>query len=113
MAWARTLGRDGWLLFATVPFWIERVGLYQYLGVEILIFAIYALAFNLVADNTNAKRHVAAVAIDIDLSRHFGERRPRGGFEKLQRFWKNLRNMETADARIIHLDNIRRRAVGD
>jgi len=37
-----------WLLFATVPFWIERVGLYQYLGVEILVFAIYALAFNLV-----------------------------------------------------------------
>ena len=37
-----------WLLFATVPFWIERIGLYQYLGVEILVFAIYALAFNLV-----------------------------------------------------------------
>lgn len=37
-----------WLIFATVPFWIERVGLYQYLGVEILIFAIYALAYNLV-----------------------------------------------------------------
>jgi branched-chain amino acid transport system permease protein len=37
-----------WLLFATVPFWIERVGLYQYLGIEVLIFAIYALAFNLV-----------------------------------------------------------------
>ncbi len=37
-----------WLLFATVPLWIERVGLYQYLGVEILIFAIYALAYNLV-----------------------------------------------------------------
>jgi branched-chain amino acid transport system permease protein len=37
-----------WLLFATVPFWIERVGLYQYLAVEILIFATYALAFNLV-----------------------------------------------------------------
>jgi branched-chain amino acid transport system permease protein len=37
-----------WLLFATVPLWIERVGLYQYLGIEILIFAIYALAFNLV-----------------------------------------------------------------
>ena len=37
-----------WLLLATVPLWIERVGLYQYLGVEILIFAIYALAFNLV-----------------------------------------------------------------
>ncbi len=37
-----------WLLFATVPLWIARVGLYQYLGIEILIFAIYALAFNLV-----------------------------------------------------------------
>jgi branched-chain amino acid transport system permease protein len=37
-----------WLLFATVPFWIERVGLYQYLAVEILIWATYALAFNLV-----------------------------------------------------------------
>jgi branched-chain amino acid transport system permease protein len=38
----------GWLAFATVPFWIEKVGLYQYLGVEILIWATYALAFNLV-----------------------------------------------------------------
>lgn len=37
-----------WLIFASVPFWIERVGLYQYLGVEILIWAIYALAYNLV-----------------------------------------------------------------
>jgi branched-chain amino acid transport system permease protein len=37
-----------WLLFATVPLWIERVGLYQYLGVEILIFALYALAYNVV-----------------------------------------------------------------
>jgi branched-chain amino acid transport system permease protein len=37
-----------WLLFASVPFWIERVGLYQYLGVEILIFALYALAYNVV-----------------------------------------------------------------
>lgn len=37
-----------WTLFATVPLWIERVGLYQYLGVEILIWATYALAYNLV-----------------------------------------------------------------
>ncbi len=37
-----------WVVLATVPLWIERVGLYQYLGVEILIFATYALAFNLV-----------------------------------------------------------------
>jgi branched-chain amino acid transport system permease protein len=37
-----------WSAFATVPLWIEKVGLYQYLGVEILIFATYALAYNLV-----------------------------------------------------------------
>jgi branched-chain amino acid transport system permease protein len=37
-----------WLVFASVPLWIEKVGLYQYLGVEILIFALYALAYNLV-----------------------------------------------------------------
>lgn len=37
-----------WLGLATVPLWIERVGLYQYLGVEILIFATYAMAYNLV-----------------------------------------------------------------
>lgn len=37
-----------WIALATVPLWIEKVGLYQYLGVEILIFATYALAYNLV-----------------------------------------------------------------
>jgi branched-chain amino acid transport system permease protein len=37
-----------WIVLATVPMWIERVGLYQYLGVEVLIFAMYALAYNLV-----------------------------------------------------------------
>lgn len=37
-----------WLLLASVPFWIERAGLYQYLGVEILIWATYAMAYNLV-----------------------------------------------------------------
>ena len=30
-----------------MPLWIEAVGLYQYLGVEILIWMIYALGFNL------------------------------------------------------------------
>ncbi|MGH6815144.1 MAG: ABC transporter permease subunit, partial [Hyphomicrobiaceae bacterium] len=38
------------VLFAfllTVPLWIGRIGLYPYLGVEILIWSIYALAFNL------------------------------------------------------------------
>src|SRR5688572_5633970 len=37
-----------WAVLATLPFWIERVGLYQYIGVEILIWATYALAYNLV-----------------------------------------------------------------
>jgi branched-chain amino acid transport system permease protein len=34
-------------LLATVPLWIEAVGLFHYIGVEILIWAIYGLAFNL------------------------------------------------------------------
>ena len=37
-----------WLVLATLPLWIARIGLYPYLGIEILIWSIYALAFNLV-----------------------------------------------------------------
>jgi branched-chain amino acid transport system permease protein len=37
-----------WAILATVPLWINAVGLYPYIGVEILIWSIYALAFNLV-----------------------------------------------------------------
>jgi branched-chain amino acid transport system permease protein len=37
-----------WIFFGSIPFWIERAGLYPYIGVEILIWAIYALGFNLV-----------------------------------------------------------------
>ena len=37
-----------WLVLATVPLWIARIGLYPYLGIEILIWSLYALAFNLV-----------------------------------------------------------------
>ena len=33
--------------FATLPFWIKGVGLYPYLGVEVMIWVIYALGFNL------------------------------------------------------------------
>jgi branched-chain amino acid transport system permease protein len=36
-----------WLFLASVPLWIEGAGLHMYLGVEILIWSIYALAFNL------------------------------------------------------------------
>jgi branched-chain amino acid transport system permease protein len=36
----------------TIPIWIEAVGLYQYLGVEILVWMIYALGFNLLLGYT-------------------------------------------------------------
>ncbi len=39
-------------VFFTIPLWIEAVGLYQYLGVEILIWVIYALGFNLLLGYT-------------------------------------------------------------
>ena len=35
------------LVLVTLPLWIGHVGLYQYLGVEIVIWMIYALGFNL------------------------------------------------------------------
>ncbi|HEU5322470.1 MAG TPA: branched-chain amino acid ABC transporter permease [Methylomirabilota bacterium] len=50
--------RVGWRMLglfaalATTPFWIERVGLYQYLGVEILVWATFAMAFNLLLGYT-------------------------------------------------------------
>ncbi|UCD77351.1 MAG: branched-chain amino acid ABC transporter permease [Desulfobacterales bacterium] len=39
-------------VLSTVPLWVEAVGLYQYLGVEILIWMIYALGFNLLLGYT-------------------------------------------------------------
>jgi branched-chain amino acid transport system permease protein len=35
------------LLFGTMPWWIEAVGLYQYIGLEIMIWVIFALGYNL------------------------------------------------------------------
>jgi branched-chain amino acid transport system permease protein len=35
------------LVFGTLPIWIKAVGLYPYLGVEVMIWVIYALGFNL------------------------------------------------------------------
>ena len=40
------------LFLFSIPFWIKSVGLYQYLGVEILIWMIYALGFNLLLGYT-------------------------------------------------------------
>ncbi len=36
----------------SIPWWIKAIGLYQYLGVEILIWMIYALGFNLLLGYT-------------------------------------------------------------
>ena len=53
MTFLRTYARDFgkmlvvFLIFATVPFWIDRVGFYHYIGVEILIWCTYAMAYNL------------------------------------------------------------------
>ena len=35
------------VVMATAPFWLARVGLYQYLGVEIAIWVLFAMGFNL------------------------------------------------------------------
>lgn len=39
-------------ILVTLPFWIEPVGFYQYLGVEIVIWMIFALGFNLLLGYT-------------------------------------------------------------
>jgi branched-chain amino acid transport system permease protein len=39
-------------LLITLPAWIDSVGLYQYLGVEILIWMVFALGFNLLLGYT-------------------------------------------------------------
>ncbi len=35
------------IILATLPLWVQQIGLYQYLGVEIVIWMIFALGFNL------------------------------------------------------------------
>jgi branched-chain amino acid transport system permease protein len=40
------------LVFGTLPLWIESVGLYRYLGVEIMIWCLFALGFNLLLGYT-------------------------------------------------------------
>jgi len=39
-------------LFGSLPLWIEGIGLYSYIGVEVLIWAIFALGFNLLLGYT-------------------------------------------------------------
>jgi branched-chain amino acid transport system permease protein len=40
------------LALTTLPFWIARIGLYQYLGIEILVWGLYALSYNLLLGYT-------------------------------------------------------------
>jgi branched-chain amino acid transport system permease protein len=40
------------VLFGTLPLWIEPLGLYRYLGVEIMIWCLFALGFNLLLGYT-------------------------------------------------------------
>jgi branched-chain amino acid transport system permease protein len=39
-------------VMASFPFWAEQVGLYQYLGVEVAIWMVYALGYNLLLGYT-------------------------------------------------------------
>ena len=40
------------LILATTPWWLARIGLYQYLALEIAIFMIYAMGYNLLLGNS-------------------------------------------------------------
>ncbi len=40
------------LIMGTSPLWMARIGLYQYLAVEIAIFMIYAMGYNLLLGNS-------------------------------------------------------------
>lgn len=40
------------VILATAPLWMARVGLYQYLALEIAIFMIYAMGYNLLLGNS-------------------------------------------------------------
>jgi branched-chain amino acid transport system permease protein len=40
------------VILATTPLWLPRIGLYQYLALEIAIFMIYAMGYNLLLGNS-------------------------------------------------------------
>jgi branched-chain amino acid transport system permease protein len=50
--WVTPAMLASFVLFGTVPLWLEAVGLYSYLGVEVLIWVIFALGFNLLLGTT-------------------------------------------------------------
>jgi branched-chain amino acid transport system permease protein len=51
-AWLTPSMAFTFVLFASLPLWIEGVGLYSYLALEILIWCLYALGFNLLLGYT-------------------------------------------------------------
>jgi branched-chain amino acid transport system permease protein len=51
-AWLSPAMVAAFALFGTLPLWIEPLGLYRYLGVEIMIWCIFALGFNLLLGYT-------------------------------------------------------------
>src|SRR6188508_2367489 len=40
------------VLLATTPLWLARVGLYQYLALEVMIWMLFALGYNLMLGTT-------------------------------------------------------------
>src|SRR6187431_824494 len=40
------------LLLATTPFWLARLGLYQYLALEVMVWMLFALGYNLMLGTT-------------------------------------------------------------
>src|SRR4249920_1106911 len=40
------------VLLATTPFWLARLGLYQYLALEVMVWMLFALGYNLMLGTT-------------------------------------------------------------
>ncbi len=50
--WVTTPMLASFAVFGTMPLWIEHVGLYQYLAVEMMVWVLFALAVNLLLGYT-------------------------------------------------------------
>jgi len=44
----------------TTPWWLARVGLYQYLALEVMIWMLFALGYNLMLGTTACRRSAMA-----------------------------------------------------
>ena len=50
--WVTTPMLVSFVVFGTMPLWIETIGLYQYLAVEVMVWVLFALAVNLLLGYT-------------------------------------------------------------